>query len=237
MILVVAAVLAGCTANSTPEPPPDPIQLLTEAATNIRASHTLRLNVERTGADYRIETDFGSVVFKRAVAQYIAPDILQATVRVLAAGLPVDVDIFSKGDNQWFRGIWTTNLWVNALFAPGFNPETLISQESGFQAALRALIDIGTPTLTELEDGTQVYQLHGTARGEDITALMVGLIEATGNVMVDVFVDRQNLLPVRFIIVQPDTITPEQPEPTTWTVDVYDVNAEAELNNPPEEAQ
>lgn len=235
--ILVALLLAACGGAATPEALPEPIELLTEAATNIRASETLRLAVERTGADYEIETDFGGVNFKRAVAQYIAPDMLQATVRVLAAGLPIDVDIFSKGDNQWFRGIWTTNIWVNALFAPGFNPEALISQETGFQAALQSLIDIGTPTLTELEDGTQVYRLSGTARGEDITALMAGLIEASGSVLVDVFIDRALLLPVRFVIVQPETVTDTEPEPTTWTVDVYDINAEPVLNAPPEGIQ
>ncbi|MCB9457946.1 MAG: LppX_LprAFG lipoprotein [Anaerolineaceae bacterium] len=233
-LMLIVLLLAGCGENPTPEALPDSIDLLTEAATNVRASQTLRLDVERTGADYEIETDYGSVNFKRAVAQYIAPDVLQATVRVLAAGLPIDVDIFSKGEDQWFRGIWTANIWVNAMFAPGFNPERLISQEAGFQAALQALINISTPTLGELEDGTPVYHLTGTAKGEDITALMVGLIEASGNVLVDVFIDRNLLLPVRFIIVQPETITDEEPEPTTWTVDVYDVNAEPKLNAPPE---
>jgi hypothetical protein len=236
-LMLVVLLLTACGSSPTPEALPDPIDLLTEAATNIRASHTLRLDVERTGADYEIETDFGSVNFKRAVAQYIAPDVLQATVRVLAAGLPVDVDIFSKGNDQWFRGIWTANIWVNALFAPGFNPETLISQEAGFQAALQALVNISAPITTELEDGTPVYQLSGTAKGEDITALMVGLIEASGNVLVDVFIDRNLLLPVRFIIVQPETATEDDPNPTTWRVDVYDVNAIAELNAPPEGIQ
>jgi hypothetical protein len=40
------------------------------------------------------------------------------------------------------------------------------------------------------------------------------------------------LLPVRFVIVQPDTASEGEPTPTTWTVDVYDVNSEPELDAP-----
>jgi hypothetical protein len=191
------------------------------------------MSVELAGADYFIETDFGEVAFRRAVAQYVAPDMMQATVRVLLGSVPLDVDVFSRGENQWFRaGVWTAGEWVNATFAPGFNPEALIAQESGFQAAINALIDLQMAGPEELEDGTPVHHLRAVADGEDVSALMVGLIYATGSVNVDVYIHRNEVYPVRFVIVQPDTATEEQPDPTTWTVDVYDLNAEAEIDDP-----
>lgn len=232
-LLLVTLLIAACTGSSTPEPPPDALTLVTEASENIRSSETFRMDVVRTGAEYYVPTDLGNVDFKRAVAQYVAPNILQATVRVIAAGLPADVDVFSRGEDQWFRNtILTANQWLNAPFAEGFNPERLIAEDTGFQMALNSLINLSYVGRAQLEDGTAVHHLTGTARGEDITALMANLVEATGEVLVDVFIDQQALLPVRFVIVQPNTITEDEPEPTTWTVDVYDVNAEPELDAP-----
>ncbi len=233
LMMMVLMALSGCTGNPTEVPPPSPTDLITEAANNIRASQTFRMDVERTGAPYSVETGLGSVIFRRAVAQYVAPDILQATVRLIAAGLPADVDIFSRGDDQWFRNaILTANAWFNAPFAVGFNPQTLIAEDTGFKAALHSLIDLTFVAGENMADGTSVYHLKGTAKGEDIAALLAGMIQATGNVLVDVYIDQTLRIPVRFIIVQPDTVTEEEPEPTTWTVDVYDINAEPELDEP-----
>ncbi len=234
-LLLIALILmaAGCTGASTEEAPLDPIELVTEAAENIRETDTFRMSVERSGASYFVPTDLGNVDFRRAVAQYVAPNILQASVRLIAAGLPADVDVFSRGDDQWYRhAILTANTWFNAPFAVGFNPETLISEDTGFQTALNSLIDLTYEGQENLEDGTAVYHLSGTARGEDISALMANLVETTGEVLVDVFIDQALMIPVRFVIVQPDTITDEDPEPTTWVVDVYDINSEPELDEP-----
>lgn len=233
LIVFTALLIAACTGNGANESPPDPVDLITEASNNIRASETFRMDVRRTGAAYYVETDLGSVDFKHALAQYVAPNILQASVRVIAAGLPADVDIFSRGDDQWFRNvILTANTWFNAPFALGFNPEKLIAEDTGFQMALNSLINLVYEGREELEDGTPVHHLSGTARGEDITALMANLVEATGEVLVDVFIDRNQVIPVRFIIIQPNTVTDDDPDPTTWTVDVYDINAEAEVDSP-----
>jgi hypothetical protein len=233
-LVLIAALVALAACNGSPtEPPPDPLELLAQAASNIRGMETFRMSVDLSGADYFIETDFGSVAFRRAVAQYIAPNVMQATVRVLLGSVPLDVDVFSRGENQWFRaGVWTGGDWVNATFAPGFNPEALIAQESGFQAALNSLIDLERVGVAELEDGTPVHHLRALAAGEDVSALMVGLIYAAGNVNVDVYIHQDEVYPVRFVIVQPDTATEATPEPTTWTVDVYDLNAEPDIDDP-----
>lgn len=229
------AIVAGCTPAPEPTAPPDPTALVTEAAINIRGSETFRMQVERTGAPYFVQTDLGNVAFRRAVAQYIAPAIMQASVRLVAAGLTADVDIFSRGDDQWYRHtLLTGNRWFNAPFAEGFNPQTLISEDAGFQAALGSLIDLRYIGAESLEDGTPVHHLAGEADGADVSALMVGMIEARGDVTVQVFIDRERLIPVRFIIVQPETISPDEPVPTTWTVDIFDVNAEATLQDAPE---
>jgi hypothetical protein len=232
VLLVIGLILTGC-ASATEEPPPEPQALIAESAEKIRETQTFRMEVERTGAEYYVDTGLGSISFRRALAQYVAPDVIQATVRVTGVGLTADVDIFSRGDDQWYRNsILTANQWYNALFAPGFNPRTLIAEDTGFQSALASLIDLEFVGREELEDGTPVYHIKATANGPDVEALLVGLVEAEGEVLVDVFIDRETLYPVRFVIVQPETVSETEPEPTTWTIDVYDINEEPELDDP-----
>jgi hypothetical protein len=62
---------------------------------------------------------------------------------------------------------------------------------------------------------------------------MAGLIEVTGRVMADVFVHQDTGLPVRFIIVQPESVSETEPDPTTWTIDVYDFDQPGQLDEPP----
>src|SRR5262245_53299938 len=127
ILILISVIISGCTGQATPTAPPipDPLSLVTQAATNIRSTDTFRMAVERTGAPYYVATDLGNVAFKQARAQYVAPNVIEATVRlVLLGGVPASVDIFSRGDNQWYRNsILTANRWFNAQFAPGFNPE------------------------------------------------------------------------------------------------------------------
>ena len=242
LIGIVAIVAAGVflVLNNGEEaaPPPDPVQLLTESADNIRASDTFRMEVTHSGVDYLVSVYLGTdesglseaesmVAFRRALAQYIAPNILHADVSIILGGLTTQLQVFSEGDDQWFKLPITR--WINIPFAPGFNPQTLIAEDTGFQAALAALTDLVYKGTTTLEDGTGVYHLSGTANGPDVTDLLVGLIEPQGLVPVDVYIDRSSRFPVRLVITQPET---DPVDPTTWTIDVYDVDAEPDIPTP-----
>lgn len=227
-ILILILVLAAC--GQSEEPPPEPLALLEEAAVNVRESQTFRMEVTQSGGDYIMYTEYGSVLFRRTLAQYVAPNYMQSEVRVLAEGIPIDVDLFSAGENQWFRAIWTANQWVNVPFAPGFDPETLIAEDTGFQAALDAMIDLEYIGTENLEDGTPTYHLTATADGAAVSALTVNLIEARGTVQVDVYIHRDDIVPVRFILAEPDDV----PEAIEWKIDLYDFNDDPELTPPPD---
>ncbi len=249
MLLVV--LLVACSAAS-PTPTPtsfDPISLIGEAAANIRAASSFRVSINETGPDYELLTDYATVYFRRVTAQYVAPGTMQATVRVLALGLPLDVQIYSQGSDQWYRAIWTGNQWVNQAFAPDFNPETLLAEDTGIQAALKAMQSLNYVGEEQLEDGTEVYHLSATADGTKMAALLGNLIEPIGTVDVDVFVDTSTHMPVRFMITEfnsPFAVTPEvtdsagstpEAEPVVWTIDLYDVNAPSEIVTPEVTAQ
>lgn len=218
LMMFFALIISACNggsppANTTPTPTPDPLVLVMEAAENIRAAETFRLNVSQTGPDYAILTDYGSVIFRRADAQYVAPGVMQAAVRVGALGLTIDIDVFARGADQWFRAIWTGNSWLHAAFSPGFNPEALIAEETGFQAAVDSVTALTYVGETALENGRQVLHIRGTADGASMNALLIGLIQMVGEVGVEVYIDAETRFPVRFVLTEttflPDLATAE----------------------------
>jgi len=239
LLIFLVVLMMGCSSAPATETPPDPVKLITEAATNIRSAKTFRISVNETGPDYLLYTEYATVFFRRAVAQYVAPGLMQATIRVLAAGLPIQVDVFSHGAEQWYRAIWTGNQWLNQPFAPDFNPDVLLAEDTGFQSAMGSLIELKYVGGEQLENGADVHHLTASANGPDVAALLGNLIEPNGNVDVDVFIDRTTLFPARFIITEFDslyTVTPgpgQEADPVLWTIDVYDINAHPEIAIPP----
>lgn len=235
--LIIALTLAGC-ASEPADTSPDPMTLLTSAADRVREATTFRLYVEQSGADYQIPVLLGAgvvnVQFRFARAQYVSPDVLQASVRIVTQTFPrlaMDVDVFSLNVEQWFR--LSQLEWANEDFAPGFNPMALIAEDSGFQAALTSLVDLSYIGQTVLENGLPVHHLRGIASGPKVSALVVGLLNVQGVLPLDVFIDRNTGFPARLVLEIPDTATERQPEPTKWTINVYDIDAPAEVTPPP----
>lgn len=236
VILLTTLLITACSGETTPEEPIDPLALVTESAENIRNASAFRLTVDQVGPDYEIFTDYGTVIFRRAQAQYAPPGEMQAAIRVIAAGLPLDIDVFSRGDDQWYRAIWTANQWINQYFQPGFNPASLIAEDTGFQSALNAIIDLEFLGEVQLESGVNTYHLRGTADGEDVRALLVDLIMTYGNVVVDVYVDIENRVPARIVLNEQVAITNSDGsagvEDREWLIDIYDVNQPVTFDDP-----
>jgi hypothetical protein len=235
VLLIMVGVLAGCGGgDATPTASAlAPADMVKQAATNIRTVDTLKMTIDRTGAVYLFQAEMGTATFNHLEAQYVAPDTIQAKARVLLGKLPLDLDVFAKGTEQWIRGIFSNMEWQKTDFASDFNPQTLISQEnSGLQVAMDSLKEIKLAGEESLEDGTAVYHLTSTAAGEDVSALVAGLLQMTGEVNVDLYVDKEKILPLKFVVVQTDTVTETEKEPTTWTIEIYDFNVAATLETP-----
>jgi hypothetical protein len=234
LLTLFALILAACGGGDQPtEQAINPRTLLDQAVTNLQPKNTFRLIIERDGAPYLFQSDLGPVTFDRAEGQYVSPDTIGAKVKVMLGELPVEADIYARGEQQWSRGIWTNMRWDMSVIATGFDPSKIIAADGGgLKIALDALVDPQLGADESLEDGTAVYHISATADGTQVSALVVNLIQMTGTVNVDVYIDKATGLPVRFIVTQPDTVADDQPEPTVWTIDLYDFDAPVELSVP-----
>jgi hypothetical protein len=210
-------------------------QLIADANANMHALSTFRLSLEQSGASYYITVNLGEgevdAEVRRATAQFVAPDVMQGSARILVFGLPVDIELFARVTNQWLR-MEGTSVWSSIQFAPGFDASTLQAQGGGFDQALMGLENVQFVGAEELEDGSQVYHLTGVSDGNEVAALTVGLIVSEFDINVDLYLDRETRNPSRVVLVQPETVTEEEPQPTTWVIDLYDFDAPADLDDP-----
>ncbi|MFN8376520.1 MAG: LppX_LprAFG lipoprotein [Anaerolineae bacterium] len=232
-LLLILLLLTACTGTNT-DAPPDVSQLLTDANNNMHSVSTFRLSLEQSGAPYYISVNLGEGVVdaqvRRASAYFQSPDVMQGSARVLVGALAIDVGLFARVTNQWVS--LPGGDWINVDFAPGFDASTLQAQGGGFERAITGLQNPQYVGAEDLEDGTQVYHLSGTSNGDEVAALTVGLIESDNDINVDLYIERETRYPRRVVLTQPETVTEDEPEPTTWTVDIYDFNAPVELDDP-----
>jgi hypothetical protein len=229
LMLILILILAAC--GSSGEPPPDPLSLIDEAAGYIQTADAFAVTIERSGAPVYIDTT-GLINFLRAAGSYVAPDRVQARVRVLVGGIAGDIDVIAIGTDQYYRHpILTGGQWLNAEFSPGFNAENLVRSESGLGRAMNALQNVEMVGQEDI-DGTAMWHIKGSAVGSEVAALTIGLIPAQDDVLVDLYIRVDNHHAERMVLVQPDTVSESEPIPSTWTVEVYDYNGDYTIDAP-----
>ena len=235
-VMLLSACSLGGESTATPEPTPNAVTLAAESAAKVSEADTLRLEISQSGIPNYVLVDLGQgiiqAIFRRAVGQYAAPGEMAVAVRLIVAGLPLDVDIYSNDGDQWYRALFTGNRWLNVPFAEGFDPADIITEDTGIRGVLNSLLELQYVASENLEDNTPVYHLKGRAEGEAVSMMLDNLVTFPAQVIVDAFIHRETLYPVRLVLVQTETANVADEEPTTWTIDVYDVNAELEITPP-----
>lgn len=238
-LIICLIALGACqpAAPATPEETPEPQALLEDVIDNLREVDTFRLLIEQTGAPFPflVSLDEGAstvaAVMPRGEAQFEAPNVMFANVRLRVGGLPpISVDLFARGLEQWFRLARTS--WVHYPIAEGFDPGELMRENSGFSRALTQLRDIDYNGRGELVDGTPVHHIRGVADGDVVNELLFGLLEIyEENVLIDVFVTIDRALPALLRVTIPDTATEDESD-SVWSIEIYDYNEALSFDGP-----
>ena len=241
-LVMLSLALGACTGGqgaATPTPMPDAQSLLNKAAAEVQNAKSIKIKLQLSGVPSFVDppaTPGGpgnNISFISANGLYVAPDRFSATVSAALFGVPGSVDVIAIGDDQWMKNqILTAGHWVKQVFSPGFNAGKLISSSEGIQAALRAFKNVKLIGVENI-DGQDMIHISGTANGADIASLTVGLIRGT-IVNIDVYIRTDTGRADRVIMVQPDTVTSKDTKPTTWTLELFDYNAAAQIAAPGE---
>ncbi|MCJ7622995.1 MAG: LppX_LprAFG lipoprotein [Anaerolineaceae bacterium] len=174
-LLTILLVLTGCSGTPTPEFTPE--EIIFRSAERMKSISGFELLFDRSGASAYLDYE-ETLSLSKMEGHYDAPDKVRATVRVIAPGFVVDVDVITVGRTQWQTNVFTGE-WEQLPEDWGFNPSTLFDPEFGLGAILTAdLSDVELLGLEELEEmpGKKLYTISAVLAGENIFDLSNWLI-------------------------------------------------------------
>ncbi|RMG96237.1 MAG: LppX_LprAFG lipoprotein [Chloroflexi bacterium] len=212
--VLLGVFVVACREAPPPELPPE--EILQRSAERMQALSGFHFVIERTGAPAYLDPD-GTISFRRAEGDYVAPDRTRAVVRVIAPGLVTDVNVVSVAAVQWQTNI-LTGAWEELPPNWGFNPAVLFDAEVGLQAVLTAdfrnLSLVGTE---KLDDGPDelLYVVSGDVAGERMYRMSGGLI-GPEMVQARLWIRPSSFELVRALVTEP---VAEASEPSVWQID------------------
>jgi hypothetical protein len=216
-ILVLAWLLSGCASEPVPTatPTPDPQAIAAEAGAAMGAMDSLHFVFQRDGAPAFVDAE-QSLAFRSAEGDYLAPDKMQAIVKVVAGGFVAEVQVISIGEQRWMTNL-LTGRWEKMPAGWGLDTAAFFDPEAGIPYLMaHDLVVSKLDGPAEVEDlGGTFWHLSGEVSGEQVAQMSGGLIPP-GNVLLDAWIDPETWLIHRVHLLLPDS---DPQEPTEWSIE------------------
>lgn len=226
LLLIVISITSCASATPTPIPPD---QIIHNAAERMTATSGLRFSIDRTGAPAYLD-NLEILSLSRLEGDYVAPDSVQASVRIVTPGVVTDISFVGIGESQWQTNPFTGK-WESLPPGMGLNPALLFDPEIGLQAILET--DLEALKLLENDQietlpGQTLYHLTGQLKGEKTFEITYGMIGP--DIMdVELWIAPDTFELHRLIIIE----NLEDPESTrTWQMDFWEFDLNVLINPP-----
>jgi len=225
--LVLVLQLFGC---STRPPLLPASEILARSVDRMSAQSGFEFLITRSGAPAFLNV-YERIAFRRAEGQYVAPDRVSASVRVIAPGLVTDVQIISIGDDQWETN-YITGDWQVSDPRYTFNPLRLFDPLNGIPAILTD--ELHEPLLVGLEEipevpGKTLYAITATVDGARPSDMTFGMIEPVP-LETKIWIDPELFDVYRIFITSPGQT--DEAEDAFWQIDFWNFNGSFSIGNP-----
>lgn len=226
--IVSLLTLIGACAGPTSEIM-DPEEIIFRSVERMKSLSGFHFVIERNGALAFLNEE-GTIAFRRAEGDFVAPDRARATIRVIGPGLVAEVQVINIGDIQWETN-FLTGEWQQLPPDWGFNPAALFDAEVGIQPILENdLSELEWLGLQELDEvpGKLLYALSGELNGERLHQLSFGMM-GPEMMTITLWIAPETFELYRMLI----TETPHgEDEATIWQVDFWDYDRVVEITPP-----
>jgi hypothetical protein len=233
LLLLLVLQLTACGGEPTPvataTPALTPLQIAARSAEAMLAIDALHFVIERAGALVYIDAS-QLLAFKRAEGDFVQPDRLRATVRVITAITPVEIGMIVLGTAQYATDPFTGQWDILPSDWGQFNLAVLFDPERGLRGLLRdGIFDLVLVGTGDVIEGQRHYHLAGRANGERMQAMTLGFI-GYGDVELEVWVGSEDFYVRRLSIVEIET---DPNDPTTWNLEFSRLGQPVEIKAPP----
>lgn len=233
LLLLVGLLVSACQEPSptpAPTPTPTPQDIIQQAVDRLTTTSGFHFGVNLSGAPAYLDPT-GTIAFRTAVGDFVAPDRAQAAVRAAAFGLLTDVNVISIGPDQWQTNILTKQ-WEQLPPDFGFNPGALFDAANGLPAILTA--DLSNAALNgreKIEGGPdqELIVISGQVAGERLAVISGGLIGPQA-VDVTLWIAPDTYEIVRILVNEPEPDSEEGA--SVWQLDFSNYDQEVVINAP-----
>jgi hypothetical protein len=205
-VVTLLVLLAACTTEPTavPTATPEPEVVAERAALAFKEITTLHFTLEQSGAPLSVDPS-QTIAFRSAEGDFVAPDRLQATIKVGAGNLISEIQIVTIGDEGWMTNLFTGR-WEALPAEWDLDPAALFEPETGIPDLLtKELQDVALAGPMVVEGLPDVaWSLSGRAQPGQLEAMSGGLIPAAP-ADVDLWIDPVSNLIYRMRVVLPES--------------------------------
>jgi lipoprotein LprG len=222
-LLVILA--SGCAPRVDMSLPPE--QIIQSASDRMQSLEGFSFLLDSVGAPAYLDYD-GYYMFSQMEGDFVAPDRLRATFRVVTPGLVSEVATICIGDQQW-ETHWVTGEWVLLPLNLSFNPMLLFNPETGVQSIASGLTDLELTGVEELETlpGQKLYVVTGRMEGEHLYELSYGMMTFE-TLNAKLWIDPQTFDLYRIEMTE-DTGAEEE---KVWVIEFWNINETAVIEPP-----
>lgn len=228
VLVCLFVVLTACSEVKVPELSPEVI--LEQSVERMREIEGFHFLVVRDGEHAFLDPE-ETISFRRADGDYVVPDKVFATVKVIAPGIVAEVKIISIGDNHWETNI-LSGKWQVIPPKYAFQPAILFDPASGMQDVLaNDLKELEYLGIVEIEEmpGFSLYHIAGRVSGTHINQITEGLIDAE-ELAIELWIAPKTFELYRVIMVDP--MDEGEEEDTVWQIDFWDFDQIIDIQPP-----
>ena len=227
IVILGLVIIASCGGEEVADLPPE--EIVSSSVTRMQAMPGFSFLIDRSGAFAFLDPQ-ETISFSRAEGKYMAPDMVDSSVKVVAPGLVAEVELIAIGEKLWQTNLLTGE-WEVMLPELSFNPSVLFHPETGIQSALaNDLSELELIGIEELEEspGQQLYMLTGKLEGERAYQMSFGLI-GPDELLVSLWIQPVTFELHRLIVVE---VGVNGEEDTEWIIDFWDFDQIIEIAAP-----
>lgn len=228
VILVLFLVSCSAEPTVTPTPTPDSTTLAESAGAAMESVDSLHFVFQRDGAPAFVDQE-RSLAFLSAEGDYLAPDRMQAAVKIAAGGFVAEVQVISVAGEQWMTNL-LTGKWEKVPSGWGLDPSVFFDPAIGVPHVIAyglETMQLDGPAEWEAMEGIY-WRLVGETTGEQVSTMSGGLIPP-GRVEVEAWIDPSTYLIHRLDLVLPES---DPKKPTEWLIRFSDFGKAVDIQLP-----
>jgi hypothetical protein len=227
-LLLISILITSC--SGAQEDTLTPEEVLALSADTMKNQEGFSFLIIPEGEDTFVDQQ-KTIILSQADGDYLVPDKVSATIKIVFSGIVAEVSVISIGENTWETNVLTGG-WQKSSASYAFQPLSLLHPETGIIAVIAedtSELKMDKGAAIEELPGVDLLHLRGTLEGARINQLSAGLIDDE-TLGVELWITPESYELHRLVITDPANSA--EGVDTTWQMDFWNFGTIADIQPP-----